>query len=315
MKQTVYSFPIDKITESADCWLIYPLSEDDAATTPSGPIKILKQYYSGQLPRITSFLKKLLFADKLDVTLIGNTVISATMNGTHLFTLKEEQYPDELKQELAQERAYNEKISSYLEEYLKGFPQKLPLDFHTILEDLPPMLMPYIYLHKQYDRTTTKRLNLSCILVKICAEIYHQAFPENPRDYRFCSLLDVWYKCRYQSLISSDLEQFFFLEKAYQKFNKALPKELNKGSGKIYFEIKRLLEEKLPIKPHPELKKYFMTCCAEILYAYVQDYSTVTHALFFKQLVKPKELKLPNYTNLILPKELPESAISSYLSL
>lgn len=323
MEQTTHSFLIKKIEEKTDCWIIYPYKSSGVSLST---ITILKQYYNGslpsisglkyykgQLPFISGFLRQLSRPNKLDVTLLGDFVISATMNGTHLFTLTEEQYPDKLKKELAIKRAYNERIlaeerayieriSSLLNDYLEKISAKPPseLRLSMLINDLPPVLKPYINQHNLYDSTATEeRLYISSILSGICADIYHQEIPKDPKEY-LCS--DKHWFClaaRYEGLyagLASDLKHIFDLE----EHNKELSDDLKETFFvKTCQRIKIRLQKRLPIDPPDELMKYFIICCAEILQAYAQDYSAITDT--DECHIDEKNLELTKYTNLILP--------------
>ena len=218
-------------------------------------------------------------------------------------------------------------MRSYLEAYLKGFPENLCSDLDTLCKQLPKLLECYILLHKDYDKTAnTKRLILSTILAKVCAEIYHQNFPESFREY-----LDTCTKKKpdnpHYIRSAQSLKTFFILMEGY----KTLPKNIEEGFGKTPLQIKNLLIERLPEVQQSELMKYFITCCMEILCVYEQDYLKIAQKLSEKSEeygdkngddlliychIAPKDLIMSQYTNLILPQNLMEvSTVRSYISL
>lgn len=168
------SFEIRKIEESAQKWICYPKGEEK-------PIELDKSLVYGKVPPVWKFPWQ---CHKLNISLIGNFIKKAEMDGLILFDLPEKDFPKEVKKTLNDWRKKQEEFQAEQNLYDQGIKEKIA-DYVTLIDEQPDiedeiLKLPVcwrLYLKmlwlKQYQRPELKpRVLLMFKLVKLADKLY-----------------------------------------------------------------------------------------------------------------------------------------------
>ena len=271
------SFSIRVIEELDNGWNFYPKEENFS------PIFIGKNQYVGKkLPKPKFWWQK----NKLKICYINDFIILAKFNGTTLFEVKENQYPQKIKEALIYEQSNSQ---SYIK-YCRLRDNKVKKD-------------------KKNDNTD-RRIHLMLALVQMAHNVYtsHISKHSSYFDIQMAPLTFVTIFNHYCDM---------------DNIKKIIGEDDCKKRNHIYFEVEDLLDssQTLPRVKNKKLKQYLNYIIRKILHIYATDYAVLKKNLYNRyqknELKLYKEIfhqmELLKHTNFILPQTMPQNEIKSFV--
>lgn len=255
--------PVKKIKETPDGWNLYPTDNDKV------PIFIKKKDYSGKMPPFFRWPWQKL---ELNLCLVHDFQVSASLNGHTLFEILEEDYPLAIKEllkegeKLHQEaevfrKNYDATLKEKLNDYLKGI--ALNPNLEDELSTLKLCLRVYMKLHLFNDpleQMRLQRLNLMMLICKMAQRIYmRHVNEERPLGIALASF-------KY-SLTNG----FPHYRDRVENYEKLLPQQKDEKIFELYYEVDELMSRTLlPIKDD-SLKRYLNYLTREVLGIFSDD--------------------------------------------
>ena len=306
---------VKKIEVTPEGRLFYPAGKEQ------NPVFISKDKYSGALPSIRKFMRK---KHLLEYRRINDFIFEAALNGETLFSIKEEDFPPNLKAFIANNKklellyqktveAENNEILTALEKYLQFFPPDTALEdeFSQFPVCWRLYLKLHFYLGKQ-DEDHLRRFNLAFQLVKIAAKMYRRHVSENEYCAKALALLHFSYPFPgYQTDVA--------LIESCCKPGETLITLAN------YYEADRLILQLLPRTDNPLLKRYLNYVVQLYVCTFAEDYAVLDvnrRKDFWGDYCSSEEsdikrlfamMKLPQTANFILPQTFSKEVTEQFL--
>lgn len=318
------TFSIRCIEKAEGGWNFYPVDSKEPIFVPWFGKKIS---FARRHSRCTLELE----------TFKGENVISVVIDGETVFKLEEKDYPDELKENLAylrkleqqdeaEKKAYDKQLVPDLVTYLKSIPENLHLEDEISKLSLP--LRVYLRLHlfqgtcpedPEGRLDFKRRLSLMLVLSQIAQRIYRRHIDEKKKNDRF-SLEFVAAPLLFGSSKDSIFPDYRFDMRGMEE---SVGVEKSHQTWFVYYETKELLEKELP-SCQPNVREYLNYVVRHLLFLLAEDWKDLV--LHFARdfrgnrfrsdeeeyLSRYDEKKLPNYTNFILPEEIPSDRIKYF---
>ena len=320
------SFLVQRIEKLNDGWKFYPVDE-----TPK-PVFISAQNFSGKLPhKFKFFWQKRIF----EYEYYGDFICSASLDGTQLFLISEENYPDDIKRDLAAfQKSYTEflekcqKDDEQLKKDLTAYVQKFSPN-STLEEDISKLRVPLrTYLKLQLFKSSTteisKRINLVFLLSQIAERIYKRHVKETDKKHSL-DLPCCWATLRFSPTIFEDIWPDWRFDIA--DMEKAVGEEKTHEVFETYYEAESLISELLPPTENVYIQRYLNYLVRKLLWLLAEDWDTLqSNALRngWSNLricsdeqdyqYQYHKMKLLHHTNFILPEEIPQNKIDDFIN-
>lgn len=285
------------------------------------PVFISKGKYSGALPSIRRFTGK---KHLLEYRRINDFIFEAALNGETLFSIREEDFPPELKVFIAKKKkleqlyqkvvkAENNEILTALEKYLQFFPPDLALEDE--ISQFSACWRLYLKLHfysGKQDEDHLRRFNLAFQLVKIAAKMYKRHVSENEYCAKSLAML------RFNSPYPGYRTDVALIESCCKP-------EDTQITLANYYEADRLISQLLPKTDTPLLKRYLNYAVQLYVCTFAEDNATLEvnrRKDFWGEYCSSEEseikrqfamMKLPQTTNFILPQTFSKEAAEKFL--